>query len=93
MYFSTSQEIMSQYKFELENIKPRLKKVFEESLLNERVLSVKVNGMSKGHEGLAFFSLGSADGRRKGRMIIVFSDFFNKASFYTCSCKIDGLVD
>ena len=42
MYFKTSQQVLNSYKAELDNIKPRLKTIFEDEILTNRVYSVKV---------------------------------------------------
>ena len=66
LYFETKWEVINAYKQEVENIKPRLAKVFEEKILTEKLLNVDVKPTPPGRAGIAYYESGTPDGRRDG---------------------------
>ena len=70
MYFKTEKEIIDAYQKANEEIKPKLYDLFEDKILTKKVLDVNIKPVPPGRGGIAYFSTGSADGRRMGTFYI-----------------------
>ena len=65
--FESSEVIMEAFKDELDNIAPRLKTLFNERILTEKVMQVNVKKVPPGGGGIAYYVPASANGRRNGK--------------------------
>ena len=68
LYFDENADVLEVYKQSIETIKSKLPKVFEEEILTEKNLNVDIKEAEIA--ALAYYSPGSADGRRKGAFYV-----------------------
>ena len=65
--FENSNQVIEAYNDEVDNVIPRLKSIFHEEFLTEKVLNINVKPVPPGGGGIAYYEPGSADGRRNGK--------------------------
>jgi uncharacterized protein (DUF885 family) len=72
MFFNSSEAIVAAFVGETENIKPRLKFMFEEKLLSNSVMSINVKAVPPTGGGIAYYKPSTVDGRREGNYIYIY---------------------